>query len=617
VRLLTRDDTSLTVALIAGAIVLFQRPLRVALEMAREVESRYDLDLVPALTIIAGVFAFHQYRKWQVARAEALVASAEAERARIRSAELERLVKFGQSLATSLDVPTLQQVLSRELPLFAGDRGFWVLARAGGCWHEILQDTTRAPRQPLHLLEARSDRAIAGDSGVDGYIDRAGGSETACFAMHAGGVPIGVLGIEDPNARAGFDQQTVEAAAGMIAIALRTVQLFDQTRDQSIRDHLTGCFKREHCLETLDTELRRARRSGRSLALVMFDIDNFKTINDELGHLKGDEILRAVGAQLARLLRSSDVRCRYGGDEFLIILPDTNLAGAAHVVEILRRAIAALAIAGPGAGVLPVHISAGLSIAGPEELDVSGFVKRTDEALYRAKRAGRNRVCVAQLPELAASDVTIDHPIADAPAKLDGRGTETILVADDEPLIRNLIRACLEPLGYNVLLAGNGADALNVATTYQGPIHLLLSDIIMPDLDGRELARRINRVKPAIRTVFISGFPTHAATDATHGGLAAGFLAKPFKSADLVGKIREQIDARQAASREFVPKNTTRTKSPALRNGSRPPLGVLAQWSQAEPADRDDARRQPRAVATGPGSGVRAGGDRACLSQKD
>ena len=541
-RLLTRDDTSLAVTLIVGTIVLFQRPLHVALEMAREVESRYHLDLVPALTIIAGVFIFHQYRKRQLAKAEALIASAEAERARTRSAELERLVNVGRDLANARDVATLQQVLSRHLPAFAPDRACWVLARGGGRWHEILQDTTRLPRQSLHVLEALSDRAMSAATSAARDAGATAGTDTMCFPMYAAGAPIGVLGFGEPTAPDAVDRRTIEAAAGLIAIALRNVQMFDETRDQSVRDRLTGCFNRDHCLETLDIELRRARRSGRPLAVLMFDIDNFKTINDELGHLKGDEILRAVGAQLARLLRSSDVRCRYGGDEFVIILPDTHLLGAEHVADTLRRELATLAIAGPAARVLPVHISVGLGVAAPAELDVAGFIKRTDEALYRAKRAGRDRVCVANLPESPVQDVAAVAPAGIVAADVNRGGAETILVAEDEPLTRNLIRAWLEPLGYTVLLAGNGADALGVAESHSGPIHLLLSDIVMPDLDGRELARRINRLKPEIRTVFVSGFIAHAGADPAGVG-DAGFLAKPFRSAELAGKIRERLDA--------------------------------------------------------------------------
>jgi diguanylate cyclase (GGDEF)-like protein len=541
VRLVTRNDTSLAVGLIVGTIVVFQQPLNFVLQIAREVETRYHLDLVPALTIIVGVFIFHQYRKRQLWKAEVLIASAEIARARVRSDELERLMVFSQALANALDVPTLQQVLSRNLPAFARERQFWVLARAGGRWQEILQDTTRAPRRSLDALEALADRAIAAAALPGGDGDAGPGSETICFAMHAGGAPIGVLGLNDAEGLQAVERKAIGAAAGLIAIALRNVYLFHETREHSVRDRLTGCFNREHCLEVLDTELRRARRSRLPLAIVMFDVDDFKTINDELGHLAGDEILRGVGAQLARLLRSTDVSCRYGGDEFVVILPDTHLLGAEHVAETLRREIATLAIAGPGARVLPVNVSVGLAVAAPGELDVAGFIKRTDEALYRAKRAGRDRVCLAAMPPQGSGEIEAQEADAGAGSGAVG-GTETILVAEDEPLTRKLIRRWLEPLGYTILLAGNGAEALGITEAHEGPIHLLLSDIVMPDLDGRELARRVKLLKPSIQTLFVSGFLGHAAADRTAVGRDAAFLAKPFTSADLVRKIREQLD---------------------------------------------------------------------------
>ena len=541
-RLVTRHDTSLAVGLIVATVVVFQQPLNFVLRIARDVESRYHLDLVPALTIIVGVFIFHQYRKRQLSKAEALIAAADAARARVRSEELERLMVFSQALANALDVPTLQQVLSRNLPAFAHDRVFWVLARADGRWQEILQDTTREPRRSLDVLEPLADRAIASPNLPDGHVEGTASMETICFAMHAGGAPSGVLGVNNTSALLAVERRALGAAAGLIAIALRNVQLFNETREHSVRDRLTGCFNREHCLETLNVELRRARRSRRPLAILMFDVDDFKTINDELGHLKGDEILRAVGAQLARLLRSTDVSCRYGGDEFLIILPDTHMPGAEHVAETLRREIATLAIAGADSGVLPVNVSVGLAVAGPAELDVAGFIKRTDEALYRAKRAGRDRVGLAVTPT-AGSAESYSDALSDGAGGRPGGATETILVAEDEPLTRELVRRWLEPLGYTILVAGNGADAMSIAAAHDGPIHLLLSDIVMPDIDGRELARRIIHVKPEIRTLFVSGFVAHAgAADSTAAGGAAGFLAKPFSSADLVAKIRAQLD---------------------------------------------------------------------------
>jgi diguanylate cyclase (GGDEF)-like protein len=175
---------------------------------------------------------------------------------------------------------------------------------------------------------------------------------------------------------------------------VRNVHLFLETREHSLRDGLTNCFNRTHGLETLELELRRARRMRQPLSILMFDIDHFKTINDQLGHLRGDDLLRAVGAQLTRVTRSTDVRCRYGGDEFLIILPDTHVLGAQQVAENLRREIGTLAMVA-GDRRVAITASVGVAAASSAETGVTALIERADDALYRAKRSGRNRFCVA------------------------------------------------------------------------------------------------------------------------------------------------------------------------------------------------------------------------------
>ena len=188
-----------------------------------------------------------------------------------------------------------------------------------------------------------------------------------------------------------------------MAVAVRNVQLLADTREHSLRDGLTSCFNRSHGLDVLDHELRRARRSGQPLSILMFDIDHFKTINDELGHLRGDDLLRAVGVQLTRVLRSTDVRCRYGGDEFLIILPDTADRSAAGVsAESIRREIATLAMVS-GGRTLPVTVSIGVSAASREELAITALLDRADHALYEAKRSGRDRHVLAGAPVIVSA----------------------------------------------------------------------------------------------------------------------------------------------------------------------------------------------------------------------
>jgi diguanylate cyclase (GGDEF)-like protein len=400
VRLITRTDTTLVVGLVAGTIVVFQQPLRYVWDAAREAQLRYHVDLVPALVILAGVLMFNEYNKRQQEKAVAAVSAAEALQARQRSLELERLMSFSLALANALDGATLQQALWRHLPAFAGERECWLLARRGDRWDVLLQDTTAALKPPVEDLEMLASGALAPEGLENARLAGVVKEATVCFPMVAGGVAVAVLGIRDEGSLTIEQRKGLGAAAALIAIAVRNVQLFLETRELSLRDNLTGCFNRGHGLETLDRELRRARRVRRPLSIVMFDIDHFKRINDGLGHLRGDDLLRATGAQLTRVLRTTDIRCRYGGDEFLIILPDTPLAGARHVAESLRREIATLAMVHDG-NTVSVTASLGIATSAHTDLGVTGLIERADHAMYEAKRGGRNRWCAEDVPAAA------------------------------------------------------------------------------------------------------------------------------------------------------------------------------------------------------------------------
>ena len=416
-RLITRNDASLVVGLIAGTVVIFQRPFRFLWETVWDVQERYHLDLLPALTIFAGVFIFHEARKRQQQKADAVAAVAEAALARMRSAELERLVTLSQALANALEPTALQQALWRHLPAFSGDREFWVLTRRPNGWEPLLQNGAVIGKRSVAQLEAVALRALLPETLADARVAGVVVGETLCFPMVAGGVALGVLGIQEGTAIPEHQRRALGVATGLVAIAVRNVQLFLETREYSLRDTLTNCFNRGHGLDTLDGELRRARRSRQPLSILMFDIDHFKTINDELGHLGGDNLLRAVGAQLTRVLRSTDVRCRYGGDEFLIILPDTPLIGAQQAAESLRREMTSLAMVN-GGKTIPVTVSIGVAEASPTELGVTGFIERADSALYQAKRAGRDRCTVAGT---ASSTMSSPDPVPIGSPPMDHR----------------------------------------------------------------------------------------------------------------------------------------------------------------------------------------------------
>lgn len=385
-------------ALVAAAVILFQQPLRYVLDFAQDIEARYHLDLIPALLLLVAVFVIHQYRKRDQARGEALAAATEAAQARQRSEDLERLMSLGRSLADALDRSTLQQVLWRHLPTFVLDRPVWVMVPSDEDWDVFIkgESSDGVSDDTLSRLAAQ---AVAGSTPV-GATAAPDTGEHAMFPMSAAGTTVGVLIVGNAGARTPLtaDERTVVgAAAALIAIAVKNVQLFAQTKELSLRDALTGCFNHAHALETLEGELRRSRRSQGPLSILMFDIDHFKTVNDEFGHLRGDELLREVAARLQGMVRSTDVRCRFGGDEFLVILTDTPVLGAQQVAETIRLEMAKIVVSA-GDRQVGVTISAGVAAALPAEMDPKALIGRADEALYRAKRGGRDRFCVAFPP---------------------------------------------------------------------------------------------------------------------------------------------------------------------------------------------------------------------------
>lgn len=186
----------------------------------------------------------------------------------------------------------------------------------------------------------------------------------------------------DRSHRARVEQRVRESRQRLIAIARQ--------------DHLTGLLNRRGLDIKLGLELRRSRRTGAPLGLLVIDIDCFKAFNDEFGHGAGDDCLRAVAAAIrACLRRPADFAGRYGGEEFLLALPDTDEEGAATVAENCRRAVESLGIVHPVSPHGRVTVSIGVSAIAPEmAISPAGVIDAADRALYRAKDEGRNRVSV-------------------------------------------------------------------------------------------------------------------------------------------------------------------------------------------------------------------------------
>lgn len=193
--------------------------------------------------------------------------------------------------------------------------------------------------------------------------------------------------LPDPKASGGV----ISALADAMSLALSNIALREKLRNQALRDPLTGLYNRRYMEDMLDRFVLLSGRTGTPVGLVMIDLDHFKRLNDEHGHLLGDTVLRAVGQTIKDGLRETDVACRYGGEELIVLLPDCSLEDAAAKAKLLRARVEALS------DVHGVRITASFGVAAAPETaaSVRDLIATADAALYEAKHAGRNRVAAA------------------------------------------------------------------------------------------------------------------------------------------------------------------------------------------------------------------------------
>jgi diguanylate cyclase (GGDEF)-like protein len=201
-------------------------------------------------------------------------------------------------------------------------------------------------------------------------------------------------------------ERLVQTLGKQVALALANIRLRATLREQSSRDSLTGLFNRRYMEESLDREIRRAAREGYGLGLLMADLDNFKQLNDAYGHAAGDEVLRRVGRFLGAAVRGEDVACRFGGEEFVVILPKASLDDTHRRAEVLREGIKAPHLDDP-TGLYP-GATMSVGVAGYPEHGTSSaeLILAADSAMYLAKARGRDRVVVAGGSEGRAIDVS-------------------------------------------------------------------------------------------------------------------------------------------------------------------------------------------------------------------
>lgn len=250
-----------------------------------------------------------------------------------------------------------------------------------------------ASTEPWASILAGNRTAIDNDIGGNSYKFFAESASRMRIPLISFGQTLGILALDSslPDAFRDGDLQSLESVADICATAIQNAHYVERVKQLAYLDGLTGIFNRRFFELRIIEEIERACRYGTGMAVIMADIDQFKRLNDEFGHVLGDEVLRQVSSLFNQQLRKIDTVCRYGGEEFAILLTQTDASHAIGVAEKLRKMVEAWQFPG-----VPrtVTISAGAAAFPEHGSTRDDLVKSADAALYAAKQAGRNKVCL-------------------------------------------------------------------------------------------------------------------------------------------------------------------------------------------------------------------------------
>ena len=315
----------------------------------------------------------------------------------------------------------------------------------------------------------------------------------------------------------------------------------------ALRDALTGLPNRRHAEVVLDSHFAAAMR-GHPLAVVLFDIDRFKQLNDRYGHAAGDAALRAFAAVLQGSTRRMHVSARFGGEEFLTVLQDTEIAGAVKFAERIVAETRALRLPS-GALTVSAGVAAYEEGMGSHEV----LVAAADRALYAAKREGRDRAVTA---ERFAPGAPAPRAAPGAGEMLALGGSEAVLVIDDDEDARSALVRMLKAAGYRADATGDPDEVL--ARYRDGrPPDLLVTDIVMPRMSGLTLADRLLAYQPALRVIYLSGYVQRDVPWSGLPGAIVAFVAKPVDLRELLRAVREVLE------RPYATSDSSTSSSPA------------------------------------------------------
>jgi diguanylate cyclase (GGDEF)-like protein/PAS domain S-box-containing protein len=277
------------------------------------------------------------------------------------------------------------------------------LAEIVGSWHDCqLPEKVFEPHRCWALRTGHPHLVVAGDTTAP-CAHAAGVKNTyLCIPILAQGEALGILhfqATDEAPTLADSELSFKTTFAGQVGLSVANIRLREALRTQSIKDTLTGLYNRRYLEEMLEREIRRAVRAEQALGLLMLDLDHFKKFNDTYGHDAGDTVLRESATFLAKSIRAEDIVCRFGGEEFVVILPTANLNASCARAERIRSRLRELTVLHQGQSLGMVTVSVGVAVLPEHGTSPKELLEAADAALYRAKRDGRDRVVAAELPQ--------------------------------------------------------------------------------------------------------------------------------------------------------------------------------------------------------------------------
>lgn len=361
-----------------------------------------------SLVLLAAVYRL-LVRENAERRASERLANASATSFRKVSGDMEALSKYAGTLQSCEDAAELLAVTRLALAALApGLAGTVYLIRASRNhaeaavnWgqHTVASDDSSGPSD---CWAVRRNQAYACDDVHSGIPcshveipDVKTAAATACLPLSAHGEIMGWMYLSGPGPGPLPDLELLEQAAEQFSLALANIRLREVLRHQSIRDPLTGLFNRRYLEESLAREISRCQRRKLPLVVLMLDLDNFKSFNDHHGHPGGDALLSAFGRLIQANCRPEDIACRFGGEEFTLILPEAEMDIGLQRAKAILAAAAQMVVSHQGVVLGRITTSIGMAVLPEHGTTSSSLLEAADKALYQAKADGRNRVCMA------------------------------------------------------------------------------------------------------------------------------------------------------------------------------------------------------------------------------